>query len=546
MKLKTLGSLNGKLRIRVFCGFFFGVFAFFVVGVTSVFAQATLNHYQPAELARDGFVLSRPIDDGHMQIGGQLHLDYARDPLVFERDSGDPDSIASKVIDNQFAAHAVLSFSLFNRLVLFAGAPINLVMTGEPTPGQSAADGFSLGDIWLGGRGRLLGDNASKGALGIQVSVGLPSANWTKSGQNYAGEDGPTVHPELLGQYTVGMVTLLANAGYRTRPQKGYQTLGLDDELTFGLGATAAVSKNIGVHVEAFGRTGIDAFFDREATPIEGLIGVKYRHCSGVTAGVAGSTGLRSGYGAPTFRLVGMLGFGGKDASCGRGDDDRDGDGLGNDVDECPDEPEDQDGYEDDNGCPDPDNDGDSILDVSDKCPMKAENMDGIDDEDGCPEASDVDTDGDGIMDGVDQCPAEAEDFDRFEDDNGCPDADNDGDTVLDVDDNCPNTAGAPEDKGCPHNVRMKGDQIVILKKIEFKTGSDVILDKSYPILEEVQTILASNTGFRIRVEGHTDSQGGDEYNHDLSERRALSVVQWFIEHEVDSTRLEPAGFGEE
>jgi hypothetical protein len=48
---------------------------------------------------------------------------------------------------------------------------------------------------------------------------------------------------------------------------------------------------------------------------------------------------------------------------------DRDGDGVPDDLDKCPDAPEDRDGFEDDDGCPDPDNDGDGILDINDKCP---------------------------------------------------------------------------------------------------------------------------------------------------------------------------------
>ncbi len=48
---------------------------------------------------------------------------------------------------------------------------------------------------------------------------------------------------------------------------------------------------------------------------------------------------------------------------------DRDGDGVPDDVDKCPDEPEDRDGFQDDDGCPDPDNDRDGVLDAVDQCP---------------------------------------------------------------------------------------------------------------------------------------------------------------------------------
>ena len=68
------------------------------------------------------------------------------------------------------------------------------------------------------------------------------------------------------------------------------------------------------------------------------------------------------------------------------GGSDRDGDGIGDDMDRCPDDPEDRDGFQDEDGCPDPDNDQDGILDIDDKCPAQPEDKDGRQDEDGCPE----------------------------------------------------------------------------------------------------------------------------------------------------------------
>ncbi len=65
---------------------------------------------------------------------------------------------------------------------------------------------------------------------------------------------------------------------------------------------------------------------------------------------------------------------------------DRDGDGIKDDVDRCPDAPEDKDGFEDEDGCPEPDNDRDGIPDVQDRCPNEPEDMDGVEDGDGCPE----------------------------------------------------------------------------------------------------------------------------------------------------------------
>jgi len=52
-------------------------------------------------------------------------------------------------------------------------------------------------------------------------------------------------------------------------------------------------------------------------------------------------------------------------------DPDPDGDGIPTPLDRCPNEPEDRDGFQDDDGCPDPDNDGDGIPDDKDRCPAK-------------------------------------------------------------------------------------------------------------------------------------------------------------------------------
>jgi hypothetical protein len=65
---------------------------------------------------------------------------------------------------------------------------------------------------------------------------------------------------------------------------------------------------------------------------------------------------------------------------------DADGDGIPDDRDQCPEQPEDFDGFQDEDGCPDPDNDGDGILDVQDICPLDAEDFDGFQDDDGCPD----------------------------------------------------------------------------------------------------------------------------------------------------------------
>ncbi len=125
---------------------------------------------------------------------------------------------------------------------------------------------------------------------------------------------------------------------------------------------------------------------------------------------------------------------------------DTDGDGLLDNVDKCPQDPEDPDGFEDDDGCPDDDNDQDGVPDAEDRCPVTP----GVVENQGCPEEAPMDTDGDGITDDVDKCVEDPEDKDGFEDTDGCPDPDNDQDGVVDGEDGCPMEPGPVENKGCP------------------------------------------------------------------------------------------------
>ena len=223
---------------------------------------------------------------------------------------------------------------------------------------------------------------------------------------------------------------------------------------------------------------------------------------------------------------------------------DRDGDGLMDNVDKCPDDPEDKDGFEDEDGCPDLDNDADGIRDIIDKCPMDPEDIDKFEDEDGCP---DLDNDKDGLSDKVDQCPNEPEDKDGFEDDDGCPDLDNDNDTFLDKDDKCPMEFGVAPD-GCPkkYNLVVVTDKKIEIKQtIYFDFRKATIKKVSFPLLNEVAQALADNPKIKVEIQGHTDSVGNDAFNLKLSQKRAESVKAYIVKRGIDASRMVPKGYGE-
>ncbi len=81
--------------------------------------------------------------------------------------------------------------------------------------------------------------------------------------------------------------------------------------------------------------------------------------------------------------------------------------------------------------------------------------------------------------------------------------------------------------------------------KILFATDSDKLLDASYPILDEVASVMDQNQRLRIRVEGHTDTDGNEAHNQDLSTRRAASVRAYLVGKSVPEDRLESMGCGQ-
>ncbi|HEX4403958.1 MAG TPA: OmpA family protein [Polyangia bacterium] len=223
---------------------------------------------------------------------------------------------------------------------------------------------------------------------------------------------------------------------------------------------------------------------------------------------------------------------------------DKDGDGILDNVDKCPNDPEDKDGFEDADGCPDPDNDKDGIPDTKDKCPLEPEDKDGFEDADGCP---DPDNDTDGIADVNDKCPLEPEDKDGFEDEDGCPDPDNDTDGVLDKDDKCPNEPGPVDNGGCPkkyEHIVVTQAKIELKQKIFFDTNKATIQPRSYSLLDEIGSVLRSRATMQVRIEGHTDSRGTRAHNLKLSQARADSVRQHFVGLGIEPSRMEARGYG--
>jgi len=209
---------------------------------------------------------------------------------------------------------------------------------------------------------------------------------------------------------------------------------------------------------------------------------------------------------------------------------DRDGDGILDVDDKCPDVA----GLASLQGCPD--KDGDGITDADDKCPEVA----GLAKYQGCPIP---DTDGDGINDEQDKCPT-VKGVARYQ---GCPIPDTDKDGVNDEEDKCPNEAGPASNFGCPVIAQAVIDKInYAAKNIFFATGSAKLLPKSFKSLNEVAAIMAADKTLMLDIDGHTDSQGKPDKNQTLSENRAGAVKAYLATKGVDESKMAAVGHGQD
>jgi OOP family OmpA-OmpF porin len=503
----------------------------------------------------------------------------------------------SQLIDHSFQGTLQFNYGIANRVVVGVDLPIDLMSGGQQLdangqpqtiyvnkwgPGQLDSQGVG----YLGAHAKWRITKVEHGfglALGLQIGQGLGDA-----AANAGADPGFWYWPQLIAEKrfgSTGQLRLAINGGFRghilsdtTLPLK--EGTYVDGNLaTYGGGASLRVLESLDVVAETYATYLLASGASNGVKASNEVVGgIKLFTERNSYFMLGGGVRYNGGFEAADQRI--FLGFI-FEPSIG----DRDGDGIKDDVDKCPDDPEDFDGFQDADGCPDPDNDNDGILDVDDRCPNVPEDRDGDQDQDGCPEGGDGDRDGDGIPDKKDQCPDQPEDRDGFQDADGCPDPDNDNDGIPDKLDKCPND---PEDKdgfedqdgcpdpdndhdgipdvkdkcpndpetfngyqdedGCPDkgSVIIQDNNIVILDKIKFRTASAEILPESNKILDAVATTLQHHPEFTlVEVAGHADERASDEYNLKLTQDRVNSVVRALISRGLDKSHLRSKGYGE-
>jgi len=94
--------------------------------------------------------------------------------------------------------------------------------------------------------------------------------------------------------------------------------------------------------------------------------------------------------------------------------------------------------------------------------------------------------------------------------------------------------------------VEITLDHIEIKERVLFEIDKATIRPQSFGLLDEVVAVLKENPRVKkVNVIGHTDNDGDESYNQQLSQRRAASVRTYLIEHGIAETRLLSEGRGE-
>jgi outer membrane protein OmpA-like peptidoglycan-associated protein len=326
-----------------------------------------------------------------------------------------------------------------------------------------------------------LSDRFGIGAM-PSISAAVPVGNWTLLGLRLRGgflSNGPAPKdPSIKDPGTGGLGALMALARFRPIPSEGSHARGPWIEVGVGAGLTGSL-------VRATGEVGLGWNFLAGGITFGPTL--RYLHVmqpssaldsSDAQIGLAGLEVVLhdTHQGAPPPPPPGP-------AETPKVSD-RDGDGIPDDLDKCPDDPEDKDGFEDDDGCPDPDNDKDGIPDVSDACPNEPETVNGFQDEDGCPDSAEI---------------------------------------------------------------VVKEDRILLTEHVLFDTNRARIDAEGRPALAAVFNLWKQHAEWdHLVVDGYADRRGPDEFNVWLSRQRAERVIKTLVEMGFPVEKLRVRAFGKQ
>ncbi len=444
------------------------------------------------------------VEDLRLPTGGASYgfgalAHYADDPFVYRPDDGsEPTDVLGSVGTMSLLAHYA----------------VGAVRIGAELPVHVYADGFQvdgpvhLGDTRLSSKVRAIDTDGFD--LGATLDVSLPPGD----PDAYLGAGALVADGRLVAQLEAGDLLVAADIGGRNGTGSTFQDLTVSPAVVWGLGAAYALSEPTSVAVEIDGEGWLSNGGQAGNAPIEWLASVQ----QGIGAArlvLGGGSGLTRGVGAPDFRvLVGL--------TWSRGPQ------LFDEPDPTPAAVE-----------PPPPAPGRLVVRVTDP---KGAAVPGATVRVMGAEAPVSEVGPDGIVER--ELPAKAWEIavsaEGYETANRMVDlaAGGSADLVLQL-----RPIAKPADDVV---VDKESNRIYLNRKIFFELDKDELKVESLAVLDRLVEVLLENPDIgRIRIEGHTDSQGNDQHNLELSKARAASVKAYLVKQGVPAERLDAEGYGE-
>ncbi|MDB4968156.1 MAG: outer membrane protein, partial [Myxococcales bacterium] len=392
-----------------------------------------IERYEPTPAGEWSFWVDHPwyTRSKYFAAAG-LTLDYANKPLVFGTVDATGFQQTQSVIEHQLAMHLDIAGSFLDRVNVSLSLPVVLLERGTASNGVAPLGGGAVGDPRIGAMVRVFGQ-----PLGSAISVHLGAFVWIPiaANDNHAGDAGVRFMPKLaLGGFTHRLLWSFtaayeyrANASIGALPSGNGNTVG--SELQFGAGiAYADFGRRFAVGPEAIVATVVSAgggnVFASNYSSFEVLAAGHYNVKRQIQLGLAAGVGLSRAPGTPDARVIFRIAYAPLRTPEAARRPDRDGDGIVDAEDACPDERGLRAAEAAQNGCPARDRDGDGVLDAQDLCPDQPAGPRADPARPGCPEK---DSDGDGIVDSADLCPTVAAGPHPDAKRAGCADVDTDG-----------------------------------------------------------------------------------------------------------------------
>jgi predicted outer membrane repeat protein len=399
-----------------------------------------------------------------------LVTDYAVRPLV-EVLQGETEAIILGLTSTNLA----FSTSVIPRTRLEIVAALH--------PLGQARDGsfFAMGDVRVGAVIPAIAADGRRIGVALAPSVWVPTGDST----HFVGNPGFGWGGVITVAQELDRIGWVANLGARVGRADASRNLEAGSGALLGLGAHYFATDSIALLWEGTvqGGTGWSEF------PLETMASTRFRLPGGVWATVGVGAGLNDDAGTSAMRVIAGLGWNKR-------------------------KEERKEQFQGWLADPNADRDGDGIVDSEDACPDQPETVDGFTDEDGCPE---LDGDGDGVAFERDLCPREAiypEQDPRYSD-------------------------------GCPKLAELAGERITVADPVFFEEASTRILSGAQAVLEAIYDELIDHPEVvHLLIEGHTNNTGSASYNYGLADRRAKAVVSWLAKRGVDRNRLIHKGYG--